>query len=235
MGFSLMDQYQHGPCKAFDYVRFWSHSLLMAVAMQALAALGRVGSPDELFACGLMARIGCLALATVYPLAYAEILEQCDGEAQLAALEREHLHANHNDFTAAILCDCGIPSVLVESVYYHEAPATSGFTEGSRPYQLVHLFYNAKRLADMGLAPETERNSMVSELMLLAGKLGLDTNDLGCLVDLPAAASHPGGHGGALGAGDGRGGIRPPRGTGATARHPPGRHRAAAGGTGPAS
>lgn len=183
MGFSLVDQYQTGPCKAFDYTRFWSHSLLMAVAMQALGRLSRAASPDELFACGLMARIGCLALATVHPVEYAELLQSSPDDARLAALERQHLQADHNDFTAAILCDCGMPKALVEPVYYHEAPEASGFTEGSRPHQLAHLFYHAKRLADMGLAPETERAGIISELMLLGGKLGLDAKELGEQVD----------------------------------------------------
>lgn len=183
MGFSLVDQYQNGPCKAFDYARFWSHSLLMAVAMQSLGRRSNAGQPDELFACGLMARIGCLALATIHPVEYAALLEKHPADAQLAALEQEFLRANHNDFTAAILCDCGIPKVMVEPIYHHEAPERSGFTEGSRPHQLTHLFYHAKRLADMGLAAETERNGIISELMLLGGKLGLDADDLGEMVD----------------------------------------------------
>lgn len=183
MGFSLVDQYQSGPCQAFDYNRFWSHSLLMAVAMQALGELARAGQPDELFACGLMARIGCLALATVHPVEYGDLLERHVGDDRMATLERESLQADHNDFTAAILCDVGLPKALVEPIYHHEAPERSGFTEGSRPYQLAHLVYHAKRLADMGLAPEAERNGIISELMLLGGKLGLDANDLGNLVD----------------------------------------------------
>jgi two-component system, cell cycle response regulator len=183
MGFSLVDQYQEGPCKAFDYERFWSHSLLMAVAMRALGSLGRIGAPDELFVCGLMARMGCLALATVHPVEYGELLQNCTDDAQLLALECQHLQADHNDFTAAILCDCGMPKALVEPVYYHEAPESSGFTDGSRPHQLVHLLYHAKRLADMALATEAERTGILSELMLLGGKLGMDANDLGDLVD----------------------------------------------------
>lgn len=183
MGFSLVDQYQNGPCKHFDYARFWSHSLLMAVTMQTMGKLMRAASPDELFACGLMARIGCLALATIHPVEYAELMEKCDNDVQLLALERQRLHADHNDFTAAILCDCGMPKALVEPVYYLEAPAASGFSDGSRPHQLAHLFHFAKRLADMGLAPEAERNGIISELLLLGSKLGQDANELGHLVD----------------------------------------------------
>jgi two-component system cell cycle response regulator len=181
MGFSLVDQYRNGPCKAFDYPRFWSHSLLFAVAMQELGSLTRVASPDELFACGLMARIGCLALATLYPAEYAELLEHADGD--MVELERQVLQVDHNEFTAAILTDCGIPPALVEPVYWHEAPESSGFSEGSRPYQMAHLFYHAKRLADLGLAQDADRHGIISELMLLSGKIGLNAEDLGDLVD----------------------------------------------------
>ncbi|MBK7814067.1 MAG: HDOD domain-containing protein [Rhodocyclaceae bacterium] len=183
MGFSMVDQHRHGQCEGFDYDRFWSHSLLMAVAMQALAARSRAGSPEEMFTCGLMARIGCLALATVYPAEYAALLRQNPNERDLAALERQHLRADHHEFTAAILEDCGVPHALIEPVIHHEDPDTSGFTEGSRPHRLAHLFHHGKRIADMGLAPETERSGLISELMLLGGKLGLDANEQGSLID----------------------------------------------------
>ncbi|MBK6400896.1 MAG: HDOD domain-containing protein [Rhodocyclaceae bacterium] len=183
MGFSMVDQHRHGQCEGFDYDRFWSHSLLMAVAMQALAARSRAGSPEEMFTCGLMARIGCLALATVYPAEYAELLRQSPSERDLAALERQHLRADHHEFTAAILEDCGVPHALIEPVIHHEAPDASGFTEGSRPHRLAHLFHHGKRIADMGLAPESERSGLISELMLLGGKLGLDANEQGSLID----------------------------------------------------
>jgi two-component system cell cycle response regulator len=183
MGFSLVDQYPQGACQGFDYTEFWSHSLFMAVASQELASMARVGTPEDLFTCGLLAQIGRLALATIYPAEYAAILEEgADGEA-LLALERDCMEVDHNDFTAAILEDCGIPKALAEPVYYHEAPEKSGFTEGSRPYQLAHLFFQARRMADLGLAPEVDRHNKIVELMRLGGKVGLDAESFGELFD----------------------------------------------------
>jgi diguanylate cyclase (GGDEF)-like protein len=182
MGFSLADQYPSGPCQGFDYPGFWSHSLLMAVACQQLGELTRHGPPDDLFACGLLARIGCLALATVYPVEYAELLAQ-RAEESLLERERERFHVDHNELTAAILADCGIPLSLAEPACHHEIPGASGFSEGSRPYELAHLFHHAKRLADLGLMPEAERYRKIPELMLLGGRIGLDTDTLGTLVD----------------------------------------------------
>jgi len=182
-GFSLVGQYHEGPCKNFDYARFWSHSLLMAVAIRELGGLTRIASPDELFACGLLTRIGCLALATLYPVAYAELLERHSQGGDMLEMEREVLNTDHLEVTRLILADYGIPKALVEPLCHHENPDASGFTEGSRPFQLAQLFYQAKRLADLGMAPERERNGAIVELMLLAGKIGQDVDCLGEMFD----------------------------------------------------
>ncbi len=183
MGFSLIDQHQGGACKEFDYQKFWSHSLLMAIAVQELGKLNRVCSPDDLFSCGLMARLGCLALATIYPTQYSELIKKEAPNTSLIELEQQSLQTDHNEVTAAMLINFGVPNILVESVYYHETPAESSFFEGSRPYQIVHLFSMAKQIADFGLASESERNKLISGLILLGGKISLDTESFGILID----------------------------------------------------
>lgn len=183
MGFSLIDQYAQGPCPAFDYAAYWSHCLLMAVSCQELGRYVRVSTPDDLFACGLLARVGELALATAYPAEYAEVLKAgVVGEA-LLAVERAELEIDHTDFTAVIMADCGMPRALAEPVQFHETPEKSGFVEGSRPYQLTQLLFQARCMADLGLSEEAERHNKVSELMRLGGKIGLDAATFGALFD----------------------------------------------------
>ncbi|MEF8721334.1 diguanylate cyclase [Candidatus Accumulibacter sp. ACC012] len=183
MGFSLVDQYLRGSCPAFDYPGFWSHSLFMAVASQELGRLVRTAPLEELFACGLMAQIGRLALATAYPGDYGAVLAEPSEGLALLEREREHLGVDHTEFTAGIMADCGIPKALAEPVRYHEIPQSSGFAEGSRPYQLVHLLFHARRMADLGSSPVAERQRSISELMLLGGKIGLDATALGDVFD----------------------------------------------------
>jgi len=183
MGFSLIDQYREGTCQRFDYQKFWSRSLLMAIAIQELGKSTRVCAPEELFACGLMAHIGCLALATIYPVQYSELIEKESTDTPLKKLEQKYLQTNHNELTAAMLINFGIPEILVESVYYHEVPAESSFSEDSRPYQILHLFHLAKQIADFGLAPESDRNKSISELILLGGKISLDTDSFAIVID----------------------------------------------------
>ncbi len=183
MGFSLIDQYQKGACKGFDYQHFWSHSLLMAIAMQELGKATRISAPDELFACGLLARIGCLALATIYPDKYEEVIHRQSAGLPLIELEQLFLNTDHNALTAAMLISFGVPKIFVEPIYFHEAPDESCFSEGSRPYRLVHLLYLSKQVADFGMAGESERSQGISELILLGGRIGLDTESFGSLID----------------------------------------------------
>ncbi len=183
MGFSLVDQYQNGPCEGFDYQAFWSHALLMALAAQSFGAMTKLGASEELFACGLLSQVGRLSLATVYPVAYGQLLQDPNAAASMAALEQEHLHTDHNELTAALLIEWGLPGALVEPIYHHESPDTSGFSPGSRPHQLVHLFHLARCVADLGLAADGERSSRTTELLLLGGKIGLNADELGATID----------------------------------------------------
>ena len=185
IGFSLVDQYLEGSGNGsgFDYAAFWSHSLLMAVACHELGGLARAAPADELFACGLLAQIGSLVLATAYPADYGAILTEQHGDEALLAQERDRLGADHSEVTAAVLTDCGMPHALVEPVSYHERPEAAGFSPGSRPYQLVQLFFLARRMADLGRSPIAERNGHIAELMRLGGRTGLDAGALGEMFD----------------------------------------------------
>jgi diguanylate cyclase (GGDEF)-like protein len=183
LAFSLVDQHLAGPCEAFDYKRFWSHSLLMALSMQELGKQGRAGSPDELFTCGLFCRIGYLALASAYPAAYAELLQSTEPVVPSIEHERERLETDHLELTSALLADWGIPKALAEPITHHEAPDASGFSPGGRAHTLAHLLYMAKRLADLGMAEDGERNSITADLLLWGSKIGIDPEVIGTLAD----------------------------------------------------
>jgi HD-like signal output (HDOD) protein len=87
LGFSLVSQYGHGACRSFDHAGFWSRSLATGVAAQAVSYFtGRI-PPAEAFTCGLLAQVGRLALASIYPDGYAEVLAQA-GSASPAELCR---------------------------------------------------------------------------------------------------------------------------------------------------
>lgn len=182
LGFSLIDEYREGPCQAFDYEVFWSHSLLMALTMQFLATPSGLGSVDELFVCGLLAQIGCLAMATAYPVEYSAILLE-RSDIPLLERERQHLHTDHNELTAALLLEWGIPHSLAEPLYFHETPAAAGYAPGSRQHRLVQHFHLAKCVVDLATAAKDEYGSRVDNLLLRGSELGLDEHKLSEAVD----------------------------------------------------
>ena len=185
LGFSLVSSYRDGGCKAFDYDRFWSHSLVTAIAMQALTTRSRAAPPEETFVVGLLARVGCLALATLHPAEYAVILGQTKGKssADVVDAERQTFAMEHNELSAALLSDWGLPKVLVEPVFHHESPEASGFTEGSRAFILTHSVLLATKLADLCLTPEAGRRALLPSLLLHGARLGLEADALTTLAD----------------------------------------------------
>src|SRR4030065_2630258 len=107
LGFSLVDQYRNGACEAFDYQGYWSHSLLMALGMQALGMRVRVAAAGELVVCGLLAQVGRLALATVYPEAYNAVLMAHHANPAQAIIvpERARLATDHTELGIVMMCD----------------------------------------------------------------------------------------------------------------------------------
>jgi two-component system, cell cycle response regulator len=185
LGFSLVSDYRGGKCSAFDYEGFWSRSLVTALAMQAIAARTRVAAPEETFLIGLLSRIGCLALASVYPQEYAQLLSahaDCS-MAELAPAEKQQFAADHSDLTAALMTDWGLPKVLVDPALHHEHPASGKFPEGSRGFTLCYGLHLAGYLADLCLAPEAARPAMLPNLFLLGTRIALDAEGVSAIAD----------------------------------------------------
>lgn len=184
LGFSLVSDYRHGKCERFDYEEFWSRSLVIALATQAIVGHARVANPEEIFLIGLTSRIGCLALATVYPREYAAVLDEHGkrGLVALAPLERRRFATDHNELTVALMCDWGLPRALVDPVLHHEHPASGKFDEGSRAFTLCHALNLAGYFSDLCLAPERARAAMLPNLLLLGSRIALDAGDVSAIA-----------------------------------------------------
>ena len=103
LGFSLLSNYRKGSCEVFDYTRFWTSSVLMALSMQALARRLRVIPADDAFSVGLLARIGELALATIYPADFGLVLRKvaASPDARQLDLEQAAFALTHCELGAA--------------------------------------------------------------------------------------------------------------------------------------
>jgi two-component system, cell cycle response regulator len=111
LGFSLVSSYRSGKCQAFEFSRFWSESLARAIVAQSIARETKLAPPAEVYICGLLASIGKLALATVHPQAYAELLaaHPNSDDDKIAVAETERFGIQHREVAAAMLTDWRLP------------------------------------------------------------------------------------------------------------------------------
>lgn len=184
LGISLVGTYKNGACRAFDYSRFWSRSVAMACAAQALTGCIRIAPASEMFTCGLLAGIGQLGLASARPQAYSDLLERHAGQplAELTAAETLLFEYNHLSLAAAMMNDWNIPRLFSDAVLFHEDPQASGFEAGSRKMQLTQMLQLASCIADLCIAPEEYWESMIAPLFELGLALGIDSDRLAALV-----------------------------------------------------
>ncbi|MFA7290626.1 MAG: diguanylate cyclase [Rhodocyclaceae bacterium] len=186
LGFSLVSGYRKGGCERFDFDRFWNRSLLTGLAYQEIVRQSGAIGPEEAFCCGLLADIGSLALATLHPKAYAQLLEEL-GDAPDPALVRAREEAlfllAHDDLSAAMLSDWGLPRQLIEALYYRSQPERSKFAAGSRGERLLSAAMLAGQVADVCLLDEVQRADRLGSLADASCALTILPDALEQLVD----------------------------------------------------
>lgn len=181
LGFSLVSGYRDANPRGFDYPKFWSRSFVTGVAFRALTLRTCVMAADESFSVGLLAQMGRLALATLFPERYAELVARSDANDApgLLELERQAFAMNHNELTAAMFGDWRLPQVVVDPVRYQEHPEGAGFAVGTREYTLLWSLIAAYLVTDICLADEPERQALLPRLSHLGSRLALDADTLG--------------------------------------------------------
>ncbi|HRH74694.1 MAG TPA: HDOD domain-containing protein, partial [Zoogloea sp.] len=185
LGFSLLSSYRDGACKGFDYSRYWTSCLVYALAMQAVTQRTRAAAAEETFCLGLLARVGELALATLYPLEYGKILQQTleYRDVPVVVLEQRAFALNHRELGAAMLADWGLPRIFHEPAYFAESPDEAGYQEGSRDYVIAHSLNLASYISDVCLAEEAERPNLMGRLFEIGARLGVDRPTITELCD----------------------------------------------------
>ncbi|HQE39925.1 MAG TPA: diguanylate cyclase [Zoogloea sp.] len=185
LGFSLLSSYRDGNCKNFDYGRYWTGCLVYGLTMQAVTQRTRVAAAEETFCLGLLARVGELALATLFPQDYCKVLQQTVEyrDMPLVVLEQRAFALNHRELTSAMLSDWGLPKVFHEPAYFAEMPEESGYADGSREFVLVHSLHFSSFVSEVFLAADVERPSLMGRLFEIGARLSLDAAAVNELCD----------------------------------------------------
>lgn len=183
IAFSILNNHRSGHCAQFDYEKFWSHSLATAISARALASYVKINA-DENFTVGLLCSLGELAMASIYPVRYGEIISiSSDGKEKRIALEREAFGIDHRELNATILLEWGLPKLLVSAIYYCNTPDETEFQEDSRIYGLTLSLNVALTIADICVADEEVREAILVDLYIKAEKLGINTEEINSMAD----------------------------------------------------
>lgn len=184
LAFSIVECNRTGPCEGFDYGLHWSRSLARAVAAEQFARRSGALAPEDCFTVGLLMDVGSLALATVQPRAYAELLREHPwSEGALAAAEAERFGASHRELARGMLRGWQLPDELVDAATSEAPPvpeptAMASSDAAPAPARIAGLFIAADRVADwcigLGLTPLDPR---IGELT------GLDDASVDAAVD----------------------------------------------------
>lgn len=183
LGFSLLSNNRTGRCEAFDYDGYWSQCLGRAVAARYLASSLRVFAPDEVFTCGLLSKVGQLALAAAFPKEYSTLLQansKSDTDALLRAEERQ-LGIDHNVLSAEMMGDWRLPRVFQDAARGQDAPA-SLVDPAMNAEQLAQVLHAAGVASSALLGADAE--APASDVMApLVTPLGLDESSLDAALE----------------------------------------------------
>ena len=147
-----------------DRVRFWRHSLEVAIGARLIAQEVGYPHPEEAFIAGLLHDIGILVLEKSFPEKFERLWKQVGSGEKLWELEEQTWGTNHAKVGQFLLEQWHLPSVLSEAVGHHHIGFTApGADHEVRLIQIVALSKTISRfrIADisvhMAVDPEARK------------------------------------------------------------------------------
>ena len=180
MGFSLLENHRGEQCPGFDGARFWAQSLARAVALQLLVATRPDLSRADAFSVGLLARVGELVQATLFPQAFAALLQRRAGkrETDPALAEQDAMGTGAASLSASVLLDYNLPEAYAEAVESLGGTHALEFGKDVADPKLHRLLRLADHIGDICVAPEANWRAMMPALFEMGESLSLDATEL---------------------------------------------------------
>ncbi len=177
LGYSLLARHRNGRCDGFNYDAYWSDALARAVTVRHLSPRHGLVA-NESFTCGLLSKIGKLALATVFPEQYSHVLSQVDPDDPdaLTHLERGAFKLDHDELSAEMMADWNLPVYFGEAVRAQANPEQHGLTPATRACQLARLLHLCEQVAPL-FQKESVHKRRLAQLMMIAHDALLEPED----------------------------------------------------------
>ena len=150
-------------CAGFDYDRYWAVALARAAAAESLVRATARPDPEAAYVLGLLADVGRLALATVYPGEYSNLLvdARSSGNEDLCSRERARFRIDHCEVSACLLEHWGFPKSSTRALLLYEKKEEEEHTIEARILDLAsvlrcanlaaqHYVYESKDLESDG-------------------------------------------------------------------------------------
>ena len=181
---SLVTGQNRVPCTGFAYDKFWSESVGRAAAARHVAQQTNGVSPYEAFAVGLLSGIGCLAFATAYRVAYGHILArvQAHNSNGMSMLERTMFEIDHNELTAEMMDDWGLPSDCSNAIRHQNGASPDDIGPSLATIRLARNLHLASSIASVLVHRKTNLetlNGLVNE----AVQLGIQPGEFHAIFD----------------------------------------------------
>ena len=104
--------------------------------------------------------------------------------ADLLRLEQKAFVTNHNELSAAMIADWGLPKPVCDAVLYQEDPEASDFPLGSQSRQLALILHASSRIADVCLAPsDSQAAAFAPDVVERCAAVGLESDASHALFD----------------------------------------------------
>lgn len=155
-----------------DRVRFWRHSLEVAIASRMIAEATHFICPEEAFVAGLLHDIGLLVLEKSFPDKFARIWTKADAGEVIHELEESVWGTSHARVGQFLLEQWNLPPVVVQAVGLHHNEFVPGADdEEFRLAQIVALGNLISRFRITGkpskIVVDPDRKKILAENLML--------------------------------------------------------------------
>ncbi len=147
---SLASVVKGGETKDFDYMDFWTHSMLVGTAAKDIAKrLGFTEIAGDAFVAGMLHDIGIQLIARYFPMQYEKIVTMVN-ENNISHYKAEMaiLGITHEDIGQFLITKWNLPNNLADVLKYHHYPAK--IDKENITLNVVHLADIMTKLFDIG-------------------------------------------------------------------------------------